>query len=219
LQPEGGAVEKSAPGLSPAELAGSMQSPPLLPVYRVKLRVHLANSSRASQEFVPIFNEINDIWWSQAGICFEIEAVDDDNTLGDGLDMWFSPYIGGLNGYYDGSHIQMTDDPALHPAANSAKYSAARTAAHELGHALGLPHRQESDDNLMRSKTYGWQLSQEEIQAAREAAARITVSDTAPLQCGPPQFKFTEERFVRNKAGRNSTKVAPQLPASSPASR
>ncbi len=196
-QPESGEAKDSAQGLSPAEMAESLQSPPYLPVYRVKLRVHLAGSGRAPQEFIPIFDEINDIWWSQAGICFEIEAVGHDKTLADGLDMWFSPYIGGLNGYYDGYDIQMTDDPALQPAANPAMYSAARTAAHELGHALGLPHRQESDDNLMRSKTYGWQLSNEEIEAARGVAAKIAESDTTPIRCMPPQFKFVEKRFVK----------------------
>ncbi len=134
----------------------SRLAPAHRPVYRIQLRVHLANSSRTPEEFEPIFAEINEIWQSQAGICFEIHTVFNDAPLTGGLDMWFSPDRGGFNGYYDGEYIQMTDAPVLAKASNSARSSAARTAAHELGHALNLPHFQESDDNLMRSKTFGW---------------------------------------------------------------
>jgi hypothetical protein len=165
----------------------ALLAPGLQPVYRINLRVHLANSSRAPEEFEPIFSEINKIWYTQAGICFEIHTVDHDTTLNDGLDMWFAPEIGGYNGYYDGEYIQMSDAPVLAPAENPAKSSAARTAAHELGHALDLPHRQESDDNLMRSRTYGWQLNAQEIQHARETAADIAIEDTFPLNCGSPK--------------------------------
>lgn len=173
-----------------SEQAGvSGQAPNLLPLYRIKLRVHLADSSRTPEEFEPIFAEINNIWQTQAGICFEIHTVDHDNTLIDGLDMWFAPDIGGYNGYYDGEHIHMSDAPVLAHAPNPAKSSAARTAAHELGHALDLRHRQDSDDNLMRSRTYGWQLNEQEILQARETAADIALEDTAPLNCGPAEIR------------------------------
>jgi len=171
---------------APVAADGALQTPGRQPVYRIPLRVHLANSSRTPEDFGPIFSEINTIWHTQAGICFEIHTVYHDNTLIGGLDMWFSPEIGGYNGYYDGEYIQMSDAPVLAPAENPARSSAARTAAHELGHALELPHRQDSDDNLMRSRTYGWQLNAQEIQRARETAASIAIADTGPLNCGLP---------------------------------
>jgi hypothetical protein len=168
--------------------------PPYTPVYRIKLLVHLRKSGRKPQEFGPIFTEINEIWWSQAGICFEIHAVDHDTPLDDGLDMWFSPYIGGLNGSYDGVNIQMTDNPDLEWAPHPARSSAARTAAHELGHAFDLRHRQDSDDNLMRSKTYGWQLNRQEVEIARGAASDMALEDRTPLRCGPPRIDGVNRR-------------------------
>lgn len=170
----------------------TLPTPGLQPVYRIYLRVHLANSGRSPEEFDPIFSEINRIWYTQAGICFEIHTVYHDTPLNDGLDMWFSPYIGGYNGYYDGEFIQMSDVPDLARVENPARSSAARTAAHELGHALDLPHRQDSDENLMRSRTFGWQLNAQEIKLARETAADIAIEDTTPLTCGSPQIRREE---------------------------
>lgn len=184
----------SSAGAAPEE---TLQSPALQPVYRINLRVHLAKSSRAPEEFVPIFFEINKIWYTQAGICFEIHTVYHDTPLIDGLDMWFAPNIGGYNGYYDDEYIHMSDAPVLAPAENPAQSSAARTAAHELGHALDLRHRQDSDDNLMRSRTYGWQLNAQEIQHARETAADIAIEDTDPRNCGSPIIRHEKASSAR----------------------
>lgn len=158
------------------------------PVYHIPLRVHLQNSSRPPREFLAIFEEINRIWQSQAGICFQIEGVSHDRPLEEGLDMWFSPDLGVYNGYYDGEYIQMCDYPELRPAPRPAIHAAARTAAHELGHALGLSHRQASDDNLMRSKTYGWQLSDDEVSAARLSADELAIERQEVDTCSPPRF-------------------------------
>ena len=136
-----------------------------------------------------MFKEINKIWLEQAGICFEIRAVDHDRRIGNGIDMWFSPDTGIWNGYYDGEIIQMNDAPVLAPAPQPAQSPAARTAAHELGHALGLPHRQNSDDNLMRSKTYGYQLNDREIAEARAKAEEMALEPANSRLCAEPKIR------------------------------
>ena len=152
--------------------------------YRLDLRVHLGASGRNPGDFQKVFAEINRIWFSQSAICFRVETVDHDAPLPEGLDLWFLSDMEGYNGYYGGPHaIRVRDFPVLSPAQDPSTDPAARTAAHELGHALGLSHRQESDDNLMRSKTFGWALNGREIAAARKAAADMGVALPAPLEC------------------------------------
>jgi hypothetical protein len=154
------------------------------PVYRIPLRIHLGMSSRPPAEWAAILEEINTIWLSQAGICFEIHTVDHDEKMEKGFDLWFEADLPEWNGYYrDGHEMHVRDDPELRPAENPADSSAARTTAHELGHALNLRHLQNSDDNLMRSKTYGWQLHPHEVKTARENARSLALTDTNPLHC------------------------------------
>jgi hypothetical protein len=158
-----------------------------LPVYHIPLRVHLGKSGRRPSEFLPMLEEINDIWLSQAGICFEMQVVTTEERNRAGMDLWFMPVLPGgqwLNGYYRNDHaIEVRDTPLLSPAEHPARYPAARTAAHELGHGLGLFHRQNSDDNLMRSKTFGWHLNSGEIGVARSTAKKKAVPDRSGTRC------------------------------------
>jgi len=162
------------------------------PIYHIPLRIHLGNSKRAPKDWLPILEEINFIWLKQAGICFAMDAVLHDDEIENGLDLWFETSIPEWNGYFSGPHdIHVRDDPNLRPAQNPAKSSAARTAAHELGHALGLGHKQDSDDNLMRSKTYGWQLHKNEILQARRTADQMDISSRRDNPCPPPAINTT----------------------------
>jgi hypothetical protein len=170
------------------------QEPPYpLPVYHIPLRVHLDESARSAAAFTEILKEINHIWWSQAGICFEMQVVMNDDVKSSGFDIWFVPRIDNndsINGVYGSGHsIYVRDTPILGAAPRPALHSAARTAAHELGHALGLQHRQDSEDNLMRSKTLGWQLNKDEIAIARKAAASQAIKDNIMPRCGPIRVK------------------------------
>lgn len=170
-------VSGLAPGTPPVQAA-------VEPVYRIPLRIHLGSSARPAEAWLPILEEINAIWLSQAGICFEMHTVRHDTTMSPGLDLWFDELIPDWNGYFtDRNDMHVRDDPVLRPAARPARSSAARTAAHELGHALNLRHRQNSDDNLMRSKTYGWQLHPDEISTARESARNMGFAETGRAFC------------------------------------
>lgn len=160
------------------------ESSGLGPTYRIPLRVHLSQSERLPALWPPILEEINSIWKNQAGICFDMHIVMHDEPIEQGLDIWFHSSIPDWNGYFTGPHdIHVRDDPDLRPAKKPAGSSAARTAAHELGHALDLDHRQDSDDNLMRSKTYGWQLHADEIARARRTVEEMPFVTTNGKDC------------------------------------
>lgn len=167
----------------------SLNTVPHSPIFHIPLRIHLGKSHRPPEEWIPILEEINSIWTSQAGICFQMHTVGHDEELASGLDLWFEEHIPNWNGYFTGPHdIHVRDNPDLRPAKQPADSSAARTAAHELGHALSLGHRQNADDNLMRSKTFGWQLHADEIAQARESARKLSAATPNSTPCKPPLF-------------------------------
>jgi hypothetical protein len=160
-------------------------------VYRIPLRVHLGKSKRPVQKWPPILEEINHIWLSQAGICFEMEIVLHDDVLNRGMDIWF---VSGENEVYNGMFrdehdIWTKDTPNLRPALNPARYPAARTAAHELGHGLGLMHNGSSDNYLMQSQTYGWELEDGERVIARSHAEVMAHNDRSYSHCREPEIK------------------------------
>src|SRR5690349_17677100 len=73
------------------------------PVYRIKLRVHNGQSKLPPDELRKSLAEMNSIWWSQAGVCFEITSSRDDSRSAEGFDIWFVPEVPdppGVNGIY-----------------------------------------------------------------------------------------------------------------------
>jgi hypothetical protein len=139
--------------------------------------------------------EMNFIWWSQAGVCFEITSTKDNATAADGFDIWFVPDVPdppGVNGVYKGDHeIWSRDYPRLSPAPNPVTHRSARTSAHELGHGLTLSHYDgypDSPADLMSSGTLGWHLNDFQVQAARIRAQRKAIPDTTPTACGPARI-------------------------------
>ncbi|MEM6993995.1 MAG: hypothetical protein AAF721_26015 [Myxococcota bacterium] len=182
--------ETSGDASSTGEPIPPVEPPPFLPLYRIPTRVHMANSALTDEELLGYLTEMNAIWRSQAGICFEIEVVDHEETMSIGYDMWFQPEVDGYNGYYYGDHsIYVRDYPTLNDAPNPVGLPGARVAAHELGHALTLAHDQGSDDYLMRSGTEGWQIPMYQIDASRSRAEDKADADTSPEDCGAPVFE------------------------------
>jgi len=184
-----------------AGTGGTAAAPPYTPVYRISVRVHIGQSTLPEAELRGALEEANQIWLSQAGICFEFQTVLDDVTQSTGFDLWFVPVVPSdpsVNGIYMGDHdIWSRDYPNLGSAPNPVTYPAARTSAHEIGHGLRLDHYNgyaDSYDHLMSSGRLGFKVSNPnlanvyEIDVARARAQQKALADTTPLACGPPQI-------------------------------
>jgi hypothetical protein len=170
----------------------------------VPLRVHVALSALEDPELDAVLVEMNVIWLSQAGICFETTITASDVPADAGFDLWLSadPLFGSArtNGIYRGPHdVWSLDQPRLSASPNPIAYPAARTSAHELGHGLGLAHQNcgnecpcgesiglDCDDLLMRSGYDGFALSPPEVSTAREHAAPMAIASTALEACPAP---------------------------------
>lgn len=206
-----GGVPAASTGGAPSGGAGTVVPPALTPVYRIPLRIHMALSNLTNADLGPILDEMNRIWLSEGGICFEIEVTNDETNRTDGFDFRYTaaPIAAAptANGLTQGPHaIWSIDHPGLGSAPNPVQNPAARTTAHELGHALNLDHENpppsndcaspcycvtlglDCNDFLMRSGTKGFFLSDPEVQIARTRAAQKTLPDTTPLACGAPVY-------------------------------
>jgi hypothetical protein len=156
----------SDPGRCPAELGEAPAG--VSPHYAVALRVHVTRSDQSPLTLCGVLAEVNRIWWSQVGVCFDVEVVSHDEISDGQLDLWFerrAPFPNGVeaNGVYVGAHeIYALDEPELARTRFAVTRPAARTAAHELGHALGLRHQDcgtACNELLMRSGTMGFSLT------------------------------------------------------------
>ncbi|MCF7790132.1 MAG: hypothetical protein K9N47_28700 [Prosthecobacter sp.] len=169
----------------------------------LRVRVHLMESNAnprlqttlTEKEVSGIFDEVNAIW-SQAGIRFELEAIDRLQALDLAPKRWFikdrdwvkaaiptnhfSPgsidvcFVKdmGPNGFFYGEPVVVCENPEFHKVSGGAKNPVARVTAHELGHVLFLQHLQERT-NLMASGKNGVSLNPQEIKDARNRAQEI----------------------------------------------
>lgn len=173
--------------------AGGATSP-LTPAFHIPLRVHRADSGLSGAQLAAVLEEVNQIWWKQAGVCFEVEVVRGEQVRSDGFDFWFHRSQVGCNtsanGVYCGDHdIHSLDTPNLGAADDPAwqtKLKPARTTAHELGHGLNLEHyngHADSNDSLMSSGRQGFKLHEAEIGTARRRAQSKASADSPASPC------------------------------------
>lgn len=173
------------------------------PLIHLRVRVHLMQSianprlqtTLKEKEARAIFDEVNDIW-AQAGIRFELEAIDSLQALNRAPKRWYikdrnwvkeaiptdqfsSTAIDvcfvkdmGPNGFFYGEPVVVCENPEFHKVSGGAANPVARVTAHELGHVLFLQHRQERT-NLMASGKNGVSLNLQEINNARKRALEI----------------------------------------------
>ncbi|MFZ2280680.1 MAG: hypothetical protein WAW39_22970 [Prosthecobacter sp.] len=173
------------------------------PLIHLRVRVHLMRSitnprlqtTLKENETRALFDEVNDIW-AQAGIRFELEAIDNLQALNLAPKRWyikdrdwvkkaiptdlFSPTAidvcfvkdMGPNGFFYGEPVVVCENPEFHKVSGGSGNPVARVTAHELGHVLFLQHRQERT-NLMASGKNGVSLNPQEIKDARKRALEI----------------------------------------------
>lgn len=173
----------------------------------LRVRAHLMRSvanprlqtTLTEKQLRAIFEEVNVIW-SQAGIRFELEAVDslqaveipakrwyvkDRNWVSKAIPTdYFSPTAVdvcfvqdmGPNGFVNANGftepVVVCEKPEFNRVSGGTKNIVARVTAHELGHILFLQHRQERT-NLMASAKNGIKLNGQEIKDARKRALEI----------------------------------------------
>jgi hypothetical protein len=164
---------------------------PFTPAFRIPLRVHRGDSGLSGAQLASVLEEMNEIWWKQAAVCFEIEIVKNDEPRRDGFDLWFHRSKLGCNttanGVYCGDHdVHSLDAPSLGRADDAewnVRLMPARTAAHELGHGLNLQHYNgfdDSNDSLMSSGRQGFKLHARELETARKRAQSKGAATRAP---------------------------------------
>jgi hypothetical protein len=172
-------------------------APPFERAFHVPVRVHRGDSALTGAVIARIFEEVNEIWWKQAAICFEVEVVSSPELRSDGFDFFFHRSVLGCgasdsNGVYCGDHdIHSLDAPSLSPADNplwDTRQNPARTSAHELGHGLRLEHYNgfaDSNDSLMSSGHQGFKLHDTEITTARARAQMKALANSTSAPCTP----------------------------------
>jgi len=173
------------------------------PVLRLPVQVHLMRSASqprlqttlAEDDVRALFKEVNVIW-AQAGIEFEVVAVQLLQALERPQKRWFERDRNwvkaaiptetfnataidvcfvremGPNGFFYGEPVVVCENPEFTKVSGGADNPVARVTAHELGHVLFLQHRQDHT-NLMASGRNGTSLNRPEIKDARARAQQI----------------------------------------------
>lgn len=179
-----------------AATGGDGGAPAFERAFHIPLRVHRGDSGLTPAAIASILEEVNQIWWKQAAICFEVEVSSDAQLRSDGFDFFFHRSMLGCgadaNGVYCGDHdIHSLDAPSLSPVDNAiwdTRQNPARTTAHELGHGLRLEHYNgfpDSNDSLMSSGRQGFKLHDSEISTARARAQMKALPDSSSAPCAP----------------------------------
>ena len=91
------------------------------------------------------------------------------------------------NGFFHAGLIVVKDTASLRPVEGGIDEPLPRVTSHEIGHALSLLHRQDRT-NLRASGTTGFLLTDAEVKAAREIAAKFQ----KPASAGAAQADSTK---------------------------